>query len=127
MMISPVSFKSSQPASSFQDKINKPQAFQAQTTPQGASGLEGKTKKKGSIPKTIAKVLVAAAAVAGALVLTAKTGILKYNPEGNGAVNAVKDGINFAGDFIADNLVALKDKFFPKVVEEVENAAGTIA
>lgn len=127
MMISPVSFKGSQQTSSFQDKINKPQSFQAQPAPQAASGLDGKEKKKSSMPKTIAKVLLAAAAISGALALIAKTGVLKVNPEGNAALNGIKSAINGSGNFVANKLSALKEKILPKVVEEVENNAGTIA
>lgn len=117
-MISSVSFAGTQPTMSFEDKIKQPQAFTAQETPKAASNIKDKgDKKKGSLPKTIAKVLVAALAVAGGLAAISKTGVLKVNPESTGLVNSIKKGINTAGGFIADKAFALKDKIIPAAQE----------
>lgn len=122
-MISSVSFASAQTgATSFEDKIKQPQAYVTKEAPQAATKINGK-EKKGSAGKIAAKLAIAAVAIAAVLAGVSKKGILKVNPDGNKTLNAIKTGINTAGNWIFEKAVSLKDKVLPKAQEHIDDLA----
>lgn len=71
-MISAVSFRSTAAASSFQEKLARPQAYTKSETPAAASTISSGEKKKGGAGKTILGLAVAAAAIMGGMVAVNK-------------------------------------------------------
>lgn len=109
------------------DLINKPQTYIKKEEPQAAAPIEAGAKKKGSVPKTIAKVLLGAAAIAGALALVSKKGVLKVNPDGNKVLNTVITAINTAGDFVSNKFDVAKDFILSHVNAKTVQDAGEAA
>lgn len=121
-MISSVSFRSTMPASNFQDVISRPQAYTVKDAPQASSPINGQKSQKSSVLKTIAKAVGVVAVTAGALALIAKTGVLKQGK--NQTLNSIKSVINNIGNAILDTASSVKNKILPKAAEVVEDAAG---
>lgn len=124
MNISPVRFTAAttrfgNTSTSFQDIINKPQAYtMPQETPSAASSLNGKEVKKKSPAKTLLKIVVAAGAIAAGLALGAtKTNI--FAEGSNPILNKAKGYLAAAGNFIADKAVMAKDFIMSKLPQKV--------
>lgn len=109
------------------DLINKPQTYVKKDEPQAAAPIESGAKKKGSVPKAILKTLVGAAAIAGALALVSKKGVLKINPDGNKIVNTIKTGVNTAGEFVSNKFDVVKDFILSHVNARTIQEAGEAA
>lgn len=108
-MINAVSFRSTAAATSFQEKLARPQAYTKAETPAAASGLNDGSTKKGSAGKKIAGVVVLAGAIAAGLALgKGKLGSLKETVN-NQTVKKILGGLETAGTQIADKAIKAKD------------------
>ena len=121
MNISPVSFRSAA-APSFQDIINKPQAFTT-ATPSAATNINEGGAKKGSGAKKVLGLLVAAGAIAAGLAVGAKKGKFTVGETTNKYLAKVFPWLEKAGNAVngaVDKVVELAKKILPKAKDIAE-------
>ena len=113
-MINSVSFRSTT-ATSFQEKLAKPQAYTKADTPVAASGLDAKKEKNGSTGKKIAGVVILAGALAAGLALgKGKISVLK-DKVNNETLKKCLEGLETAGTVIAEKAGQIKELVLTKL------------
>lgn len=133
MMVSPISFRATTATGTFQDLINKPQAYAE--TPAASSRINAGNKKKGKTGKTILGILAGAALAIGALVLGHKKGFFAIKEGEKAFVSKLKGYAETAGSKLCewgklakDKITGLFGKIKPeKAAEVAEDAVEVFA